>query len=255
MSEVAVHQPQPQGGENADDRHAVDVQVCLTVIVPVYNEAETILQVLERLATLDMTSLEIVVVDDGSTDGTRELLREAHWENIRVIFQEKNAGKTAAVRQGIAVAQGEYVIVQDADLEYDPREIETLLVHSQQHAQAVVFGKRPSYWNRPSRWVFATGVLVIDIAIFLVYGRFVRDHATCYKLLPRDVLRRLQLESNGFEGCIEITTKLLRLKVPIRQVPITYQPRAAEEGKKLTLAYGWPALKSVFRWRRWTPGD
>ena len=111
----------------------------------------------------------------------------------------------------------------------------------------------PSLWHRPSRWVLASGVLLIDVALLMVYGRWVRDHATCYKVLPISTLRGLSLESTGFEGCVEITAKLMRANIPIYQLPITYAPRSASEGKKLTWRYGWTALMAVWRWRHWSP--
>ncbi len=185
-------------------------------------------------------------------DGTSEILREILPTGATLLQQPTNIGKTAAVRAGLNVATGDWIIVQDADLEYDPRQIANLMQFAGTDRLAV-YGRRPSHWNRPSRWILSSGVLFIDFAIALLYGQLVRDHATCYKLIPTQVLRDIQLESSGFEGCVEITTKLIRSGIPIVQVSIQYEPRTAAEGKKLTVAYGWTALKTAWRYRHWTP--
>lgn len=198
---------------------------------------------------------QVIVVDDGSSDGTIEVLqRECPRLKFELIFRPENGGKSAAVRDGLAASRGEYVLVQDADLEYDPRDISGLLAAIQQPGD-VIYGRRPSCWIRPSRWLFASGVLFIDLALLVVYRRFIRDHATCYKLLPRRTLESFKLESTGFEGCIEITAKLMRSQIPIYQIPIRYSPRTKVAGKKLTFAYGLRALRSVWRWRNWSPRE
>jgi dolichol-phosphate mannosyltransferase len=221
----------------------------LTVIVPVYNERRTIAEVLSRFES-NLSDYEVIVVDDGSNDGTTDFLRQYSGECTRVVLQPQNLGKTSAVRVGMQFATGKWVIVQDADLEYHPSEIDKLLKVGREGAIAV-YGQRPSHWNRPSRWLLASGVLFIDFAIFAMYGCWVRDHATCYKLVLRDVLNAFHLESTGFEGCVEITTKLIRSGIRIRQVPIEYIPRSTREGKKLTVVYGGRALLTVWKYRNW----
>ncbi len=116
-----------------------------------------------------------------------------------------------------------------------------------------MYGRRTGCWPKRSRCLLVGGVLGIDLAIWLVHGRFVRDHATCYKLLRRETLQRFELQSTGFEGCAGITCKLMRSGIPILQVPISYHPRTSDEGKKLTASDGWEVLKSVWRWRAWSP--
>jgi glycosyltransferase involved in cell wall biosynthesis len=169
-----------------------------------------------------------------------------------LILRDQNGGKTAAVRSGLDAAVGDWVLFQDADLEYDPSDIVRLMA-AVENATSVVYGRRPSYWNKPSRWLFASGVLMIDLAFWIVYGRFVRDHATCYKLLPRALMTSFDLQSTGFEGCVEITAKLMKSRIPIQQIPISYQPRSSQEGKKLTAMYGVRALRSLLSWRKWKP--
>lgn len=224
----------------------------LSVIVPVFNESRTIRLVIERLLALTYCSFELIIVDDGSTDETPRILGELHNTRVSVILKKLNEGKTSAVRAGLAVAKGKWVLVQDADLEYDPGDIQLLLSRASD-AIPVVYGCRPSCWQKPSRWLFAAGVLLIDVCMFCVYRRWIRDHATCYKLVPRNIMHALQLQSTGFEGCIEITAKLMRSGIPIAQVPISYRPRTFSEGKKLTASYGLIALANVLRWRNWSP--
>lgn len=224
----------------------------LTILIPVFNEARTIATVIERLSHSGCADFEWIFVDDGSTDGTAQLLRNNVPAHQTVLFQERNRGKTAALRAGLDVAKGDLVIIQDADLEYDPAQIPILLAKAQESAgqPVAVYGQRPSCWNDPTRWIFAIGVLVVDIAIYLVHGGWVRDHATCYKLLPTKTLRELRLSSVGFEGCIEITAKLIQRGVPILRVPIRYQPRSRRDGKKLSWTYGFRALRSVWMFRK-----
>lgn len=225
----------------------------LSVIVPAYNEERSIKLLLQRLMQIRQPDWQILVVDDGSKDGTRAILHEAATRmEFDLILRDQNGGKTAAVRSGLDAAVGDWVLFQDADLEYEPEDIVRLLAAAD-NSTSVVYGRRPSYWNKPFRWLFASGVLFIDIAFWIVYGRFVRDHATCYKLLPRELITSFDLQSTGFEGCVEITAKLMKSKIPIQQIPISYQPRSSREGKKLTAMYGVRALRSLLSWRKWEP--
>jgi len=224
----------------------------LSIIIPVYNERATIVALIDRLNQSGCDKYQWIFVDDGSTDGTTELLRQHIPAGQTLIVQPKNQGKFFAVRTGLANATGDWVIVQDADLEYDPAEIPKLLQKAEASSvqPVAVYGRRPSCWERPSRWIFASGVLGIDVAMLFVYRAWVRDHATCYKLVPRRVLDAFQLESTGFEGCVEITAKLMHSKIPILQVPIRYEPRGIAEGKKLSICYGWSAMRAVIRFRK-----
>ncbi len=224
----------------------------LTIIVPVFNEERHVVEIIRRLRHTSFCECEIIFIDDGSTDSTASLIEMNVPPSGVVLRLAVNTGKTSAVRSGLAIATGKYVVVQDADLEYDPADLSRLLSVAQTKGGAV-FGRRPSMWERPSRWFLASGVLLIDLCLLVVYRRWVRDHATCYKMMPTQMLRDLDLQSAGFEGCVEITAKLMRAGVTIHQLPISYRPRSAAEGKKLTWRYGWTALKSVWRWRHWVP--
>lgn len=223
----------------------------LSILIPVFNERISILALIERLKRSECGEFEWIFVDDGSNDGTTEILKTNVPSHQTLILLDANRGKTAAVRAGLEVATGDWVIIQDADLEYDPAQIPLLLSKADQSPfrPIAVYGQRPSCWKDPTRWIFALGVLGVDIAIYLVHGGWVRDHATCYKLLPTATLREMQLRSIGFEGCIEITAKLMQRCIPILRIPITYKPRSTREGKKLSWTYGWKAIQSVWMFR------
>ncbi len=223
----------------------------LSILIPVFNERRTILALIERLKQSGLDDFEWIFIDDGSTDGTTDLLKSNIPSGKNLLIFERNQGKTAAIVAGLAVARGEWVVIQDADLEYDPSQIPLLLAKAEQSAAqpVAVYGQRPSCWSDPTRWIFAIGVLTVDVLILLLHGGWVRDHATCYKLLPIKTLRDLELQSVGFEGCVEITIKLIQRRIPIIRVPITYHPRSRREGKKLSWHYGLKAMKSVWKFR------
>lgn len=225
----------------------------LSVIVPVYNEERTIASLLDRLMQVRHPDWQIIVVDDGSTDRSQEILLDKSKQMaFELILKCQNEGKTSAILCGLEVSHGDWILVQDADLEYEPEDVHRL-ISVLDSSQSVVYGRRSSYWCKPSRWLFAAGVLGIDLALWTVYGRFVRDHATCYKLLPKSLVKSLDLRSLGFEGCVEITAKIMRLQIDIRQISIHYYPRSPKEGKKLTAMHGLKALCAVWRWRNWEP--
>ena len=226
----------------------------LSILIPVFNERDTIVPLIQRLFVSGCDQYEWIFIDDGSTDGTTELLRAHVPPHQKLLHLPENRGKSAAVQAGLCIATGEWIIVQDADLEYDPSQIEQLLPKAESYGSpsVAVYGRRPSCWESPSRWLFALGVLGIDITFWLVYRRWVRDHATCYKLVRQELLEKFELQSSGFEGCVEITAKLMRSGTPIVQVPISYKPRSIGEGKKLTMSYGLTALRSVWKYRNWS---
>ncbi len=230
------------------------IEFQLSVIVPVFNEASTIRTCIERLLNARLEDMQLIVVDDGSTDTTATELEACLPSSAHLLSHRTNCGKAEAVRTGLAVATGRWVIFQDADLEYDPMDIHRLLQAAEGiEENCAVYGQRPSMWQRPSRWFLASGVLLIDVALWMTYWRWVRDHATCYKLILRSDLEIMNLESTGFEGCLEMTSKLHRLHHKIRRIPISYHPRSASQGKKLTIADGLRIFGSVWRYKKWTP--
>lgn len=228
--------------------------VKLSVIVPVYNEADTVAELIDRVLAVELgpTEREIIVVNDGSTDGTRKVLERIqaqHSAEVRVYHHQKNRGKGAAVRTGLDHASGDVVITQDADLEYDPQEYPRLLALFDDPGVQAVYGSRNLRKNPRSSWTFYWGGRLVSWAANLLYGSDLTDEATGYKLLRTDLMRDLNLESEGFEFCPEVTGKLLRRGIEIHEVPISYRPRGLEEGKKIGWRDGLEALLTLLKYR------
>ena len=221
----------------------------LSIVIPVYNEQKTIVRVLETIRSLPLEK-EIIVVDDGSSDGTRALLKDYDGvEAVRVILHQKNLGKGAAVRTGIGSATGEALIIQDADLEYDPRDYAVLLGAMQKANARVVYGSRflskkkvTSSWHRFVNY-FLTSLTNV------LFGSSLTDMETCYKLFRTDFIRSLDIRSQGFEIEVEMTAKTLLRKERIVETPISYKGRTSHEGKKIGWKDGVKAVASLFRYR------
>jgi dolichol-phosphate mannosyltransferase len=219
----------------------------VSVIVPVYNEAAHVEELLRAIEASPVRK-EIVIVDDGSSDGTREkLLALPPSDNLTILFHERNCGKGAAVRTALAHARGEYVLIQDSDLEYDPQDYPALLRPLQEGKANVVYGVRP---DRPERGLrFFLGAKLLTHLANLLYGAGIHDEATCYKVFRRSTLERIQLDCLRFEFCPEVTAKLCRMGEKIAEVPISYMPRGTDEGKKIRHSDGWLAIWTLIRHR------
>lgn len=222
----------------------------LTVIVPAYNEAAMVSALLQRVVDAPYVDKQIVVVDDGSTDGTAASL--APWSSVPgvvVLRHAVNRGKGAAVRTALPYAVGTVTLIQDADLEYDPNDYAKLVEPILKGGSEVVYGSR--YIGRQRlRWTrFRAGVSALNLMVRLLYGCRLTDEATCYKAAPTWLWRSLSLEAERFELCAEVTAKVCRLNIPIREVPIRYIPRSVAEGKKIGWADVWPTIKMLIRWR------
>lgn len=226
----------------------------LSVIIPVYNEAATIAQIIERVLAveIDSTEKEIVVVDDGSTDGSGAVLAALATRRpnpLKIVHHERNQGKGAAIRTALEHVTGDIVITQDADLEYDPQEYPSLLAPFEDPAVQVVYGSRNLLRNPHSSWSFYWGGRLLSWIANLLYGSHITDEATGYKLFRTDLLRSLNLQSTGFEFCPEVTSKLLLRGVKIHEVPISYQPRSFDEGKKIDWRDGLQAIWTLLKYR------
>jgi len=219
----------------------------VSVIVPVYNEAVHLDELLQAINASPVPK-EIVVVDDGSTDGTREkLLALPPTDGVTIVFHEKNCGKGAAIRTALRYARGEFVLIQDSDLEYDPQDYPALLRPLQSGEVNVVYGVRP---DRPERGMrFYLGAKFLTHLTNLLYGAGIHDEATCYKVFRRSVLKNIPLECERFEFCPEVTAKLCRLGEKIWEVPVSYRPRSQAQGKKLRHSDGWIAIWTLLRLR------
>ncbi len=207
----------------------------LSIIVPVYNEKKTIALILKKLRNLDLGkwAKEIIIVDDSSTDGTSDVVEEIRLKNVFVIHHLKNQGKGAAIRTGLSKATGDLVIIQDADLEYNPNDIRSLLVTSENNPGYVIYGSR--FRGRHEDTVFGhkTGNQLLTSFTNLLFGSSISDMETCYKLIPREYIRQIKLKSNRFNFEPEITAKLLKQNIGILEVPISYNKRGFSEGKKI----------------------
>ncbi len=219
----------------------------VSVIVPVYNEAAHLDELLHAIHASPVKK-EIIIVDDGSTDGTREKLQALPpIDGFTVVFHEKNYGKGAAIRTALAYARGEYVLIQDSDLEYDPQDYPRLLRPLEAGNANVVYGVRP---DRPERGLrFFLGAKLLTHLTNLLYRASIHDEATCYKVVRRSLLAQLQLQCRRFEFCPEVTAKLCRMGENIAEVPISYTPRSAMEGKKIRHSDGWLAIWTLIRYR------
>jgi len=219
----------------------------VSVIIPIYNELNHIEEILRRVLQSPVEK-EIVLVDDGSQDGTREWLRNMEAvEGLTLLFHEENQGKGAAIRTALPYIRGKYVLIQDSDLEYDPQDYPALLAPLEGGHANVVYGVRP---DRPERGLrFFLGAKFLTLLTNLLYGSRLRDEATCYKAFNSSVLNRIELECRRFEFCPEVTAKLLRLGEKIVEVPVSYQPRAVSEGKKIRWTDGATAIWTLIRCR------
>ena len=224
----------------------------LSVIIPVYNESKTIKVIIDKVLHLPLDK-EIIVVDDGSTDGTRDILRKIEDDSVsndlRLIYHEYNQGKGAAVKTALEHAHGEYSIIQDGDLEYDPNDHIKLLDKAQLSNADIIYGSRFIVtWRSTSLChYFVNWFLTTVTNIF--YGSRLTDMETCYKMIRTDVFRGLKLESQGFEIEPEITAKLLRQGYKIAEVPISYRMRSYHEGKKITWYDGLIAIWTLIALR------
>ncbi|MBN2053852.1 glycosyltransferase family 2 protein [bacterium] len=212
----------------------------LSVVIPVLNERATIGDIIQRVRAVPAVH-EIVVVDDGSTDGTTEVLAGL-GDSITVLRHERNRGKGAAIRTGLEAVTGDMVIIQDADLEYDPQDYMPIMATMLEKQARVVYGSRILSHSRMSYLRFWLGGRFITWCCNLLYGSSLTDEPTCYKMIEADLLRQLDLKGNGFEFCPEVTGKILRCGIPIYEVPIRYAPRTIEEGKKIRWRDGLTAL-------------
>jgi len=219
----------------------------LSVIIPVYNERNTILKILEKVKSvkIDKIDKEIIIVDDFSTDGTREILESLKGkdEKLKIIFQKKHVGKGFAIRTALKFVEGEIVLIQDADLEYDPNEYPKLIEPILEGKAKVVYGSRVLKKNPKASIIFYIGGRFLSFLTNLLYGTNITDEPTGYKVFSTDVLKSIDLKCLGFEFCPEVTAKVAKKGYKIYEVPINYNPRSIKEGKKIRFK---DALKAVF---------
>jgi len=220
----------------------------ISVIIPVYNEKDTIKKIIDRVIAVPFEK-EIIVVDDFSTDGTRDILKNMNTDNVTTVFHDKNKGKGAAIRTGIQYVNGDAVVIQDADLEYDPSELLKLIDPIKEGKADVVYGSRFSGTAKEMTISHLLGNKLLTIATNILYGTRLTDMETCYKMVKTPIIKSLQLRANRFDFEPEITAKLLKSKKRILEVPISYRGRDWTEGKKITWRDGLSALWSLIKYR------
>lgn len=219
----------------------------LSVIVPVYNEVKTIREVIERIDSVDIDK-EIIIVNDGSTDGTETMLNEIKGNHIKIVHHTGNRGKGAALLTGLQNAVGEFLIIQDADFEYDPKEYPKLLTEFNRQNADLVLGARFTksyYGSLIPRW----GNRFLTLIFNLLFGTKINDCLTCYKLARRSSFNALNLKSPSFDIEIEIMAKAVKQGLKIKDVPISYIPRSYKDGKKIRCLDGIRVIFSMIKYR------
>lgn len=224
----------------------------LSVIIPCYNEVSTIEPVLERVLAVNVAH-EVIIVDDGSTDGTHEVLKHIEakqYPNVRIIYHPHNQGKGAAVITGFKAAVGDILMIQDADFEYDPREYPLLLKPIQEGIATVVYGSR--FLGGPRKTMYFWNMIankILTLATNLLYNSILSDMETCYKVFRAEVVKNMKLHARGFEFEPEVTAKVLKQGIHIYEVPISYNGREYEEGKKIKWTDAPIALWTLIKYR------
>ena len=221
----------------------------LSVVMPVYNERTTIEEIIGRVLAVPIR-IELIVVDDGSKDGTRDILKTLQAQHgFRLIFQEQNGGKGAALRRGFQEVTGDLVAIQDADLEYSPEEFPDLIQLICDGRADVVYGSRFLGRHRVFLFTHYAGNRLLTLITNVLYNTMLTDMETCYKVMRTEVLRSFELKSNGFGIEPELTAKIFKRGYRVYEVPITYDGRGYDEGKKITWRDGVVALWVLLKYR------
>lgn len=236
----------------------------LSIIIPVYNEERTILKLLDRLEAVQFPiEREIIIVDDGSTDGTTQLLKseilnsksetnsklQTPNSKIKVVFLEKNCGKGMALRCGFQEASGEIIAIQDADLEYNPQELPKLIEPILEDRAKVIYGSRFLFKHKPRYKIPYLGNRFLSFLFWFLYGKKINDPWTCYKIFRREIIQSMNFQSKGFEFEMEFTAKILKVGYQILELPISYQSRTYAEGKKIKIRDGLKAIWTIIKFR------
>ena len=227
----------------------------LSIIIPVFNEANTLEKIIDKIHKVNIHNKEIILIDDGSTDNTKEIIKKKIAQKVdKVITHEKNLGKGAAIRSAKEFINGNYVIIQDADLEYDPNDYLKLLKPLQQNLTNVVYGSRVLGKKRYYNNNFSSNLRVffnhmLTILSNIINNQNLSDAHTCYKIFKADTFKKINLKENGFSFCPEVTTKLANMKENIIEVEVNYNGRTYEEGKKIKFIDGIFAILTLFKYR------
>ncbi len=244
-------EPHPAGNAATSQASPLSTRPLLSVIVPLYNEQHNVREILSRVQAVDVEK-QIVMVDDASTDGTREILKqeiEGRYSNVLVLYHKENSGKGASIRTALPSASGEITIIQDGDLEYDPQDYHLILKAFKQPDVDAVYGSRfTNGWPRMrimNRFVNKLLAWMVRV----LFGTHMTDEATCYKAVKTDILQSIPLTCQRFEFCPEVTAKLLRRGHKIVEVPISYEARSIAQGKKIRWTDGVEAIWTLLKYK------
>ena len=230
----------------------------LTVIVPVYNEKQFLNNILNKLIKIKINKLQIIIVDDGSNDGSSKILKNEFLKNRKIdkiIFHNKNSGKGSAIKSAQKFIKGDYVVIQDADLEYNPKDLIKIYNHIKKNKLKVVYGSRVLNKNKYQNTKNFTHLIRIWGNIFLTFvsniinNQNLTDAHTCYKMIQTKIFKKINLKEKGFAFCPEVTTKLSKKKLKIIEIPISYKGRTYDNGKKITSIDGLVALLCLIKYR------
>lgn len=217
----------------------------VSIIIPVYNEEKTIKIVLEKVLKLKL-SKEVIVVNDGSKDNTLKELKK-FGKRIKLFSYENNKGKGHALRKGIEKASGNFILFQDSDLEYNPNEIKKMIKELEK--EKVVYGSRFLNKNKKGDLAYYLANIFLSFLTSILYGQKLTDMETGYKAFRKEIIKDLSLVSDGFEIEPEITSKILKKKIKIKEIPISYNPRTKKEGKKIKFIDGIKAIWALLKWK------
>ena len=228
----------------------------ISVIIPLYNENGTIEKLLKKVDSVKLDK-EIIIVDDYSTDGSREWLKNLKAKNIKKVFHDKNYGKGMAIRSGIKEVSGDIVIIQDADLEYDPNDYYELVKPIQEGKAEVVYGSRilgnliKNLRNKHTEayYEYYYGGRILTLLANILYNAKITDEPTCYKVFKADIIKKINLKCKRFEFCPEVTAKVRKMGYKIHEIPIKYNPRTLSEGKKIKFRDGFEAVWTLIKYR------
>lgn len=240
-----------EAGEKEDTKAKIGAE-SVSLIVPVYNEMGWIEKVIESLDSVELPAgvrKEVVLVDDGSTDGTREYLQKLDKEGFRVSLMERNSGKGAAIRKGLADASGDVVLIQDADMEYDTNDIPAVVAPILAGEADVVYGSRFKGACEDMALPNYVANKILTLSANILFFSWITDEATAYKAFRTSLIRSLDLKAQRFEFCPEVTAKVLKRRIKIHEVPIKYRARSTSEGKKIRWTDGFEAIWTLLRYR------
>lgn len=221
----------------------------ISILIPVYNERNTLLEILKQVEAVDFgLEKEIILIDDYSTDGTKDIYKDLPY---KILYHQKNMGKGAALRTGFNAATGDIIIIQDADLEYNPADYKPLVELIKNNEADVVYGSRLADTRNQGKFLLLSYLANVTLSFMtrILYGTFLTDMETCYKAFRADFIKGITIESNRFDFEPEITAKILKKKARFREIPISYNARQESEGKKITWKDGVQAIFTLLKYR------